>query len=241
MVKPATIRPVQGRAFEDILDGYFPLEESIRQMMARQRFAAVWITLLHAPVMDLPHLSPSDPVPLTLPKIYAGMIDFMAINAVESESGLRLQGLGEWFWVNPEGRSENFSVFTRLGEPAFVRGVGISSQDAVSRGPMASQAGVALAKLPAAPSIHADLAEATAELGWSSSRAWGLGEAGSAIRPMKGQAPSGAIFGESFDATPGAGRAGHAASSPLGDWNYVLVNTSADQVEPEALELARLL
>lgn len=117
--------PVPGRAFEDILDGYFPLGESVRQMMARNRFTSIWINLLHAPVMDLPGLPPTAPVPLHLPRAYSGMIDAMTLTAVLYDGGARMAGVGNWFWIDGREETGTFPALTRLGEPAFIRGIGL--------------------------------------------------------------------------------------------------------------------
>ena len=125
-------RALAGCAFEDILDGYFPLSESVRQLMERQHFICMWITILHAPVMNISGL-PST-APLFLPKIYSGMIDHMVLSAETSAEGIAMTGRGEWFWT--DGRTETgiFSPLTRLGEPAFVRGIGISDANAADSG-----------------------------------------------------------------------------------------------------------
>lgn len=116
----------QCQAFEDILDGYFPLAESARQMLVRQGLQVMWITLLQAPVMTLPGLGPTEPVPLHVPKIHAGLIDQITLCAALLRDGtVVLAGAGQWFWTDGRAAAQPFPTLTRLGEPAFVRGVGL--------------------------------------------------------------------------------------------------------------------
>ena len=84
-VKAQKSVPVSGDLFEDTMDGYFPFRESVRQMMARNGFAAAWISLAHAPMMDLPDVAADAPVPLRLRPEAAGTIRSMALIAVASE------------------------------------------------------------------------------------------------------------------------------------------------------------
>lgn len=227
--------PAPGRAFEDILDGYFPLGESVRQMMARNGFSSVWINLLHAPVMNLHGLPPTAPVPLHLPKTYSGMIDFMALTATLSDGETRLTGVGNWFWV--DGREENniFPTVTRLGEPAFIRGIGLTAD---VEGSVTSPT-IAIARPPSDVPLEESLEQATAQLGWQASRAWGLGQAVSDIRHATGFDLPRALHGKRLDARhqPGEGLppVQHSWSC---DRDYLLVNISPDQEDAEALELA---
>lgn len=236
MAKMDGVWPVNGRAFEDILDGYFPLAESVRQMMARHDFATMWIVLLHAPIMNIRGLPPTAPVPLSLPKTYSGMIDHMSLLAVQSGEGVRLSGTGSWFWVDGRAQSETFPVSTRLGEPAFVRGVGFGGvADANAR------ATVALARPDPSRPVDSALAAATGRLGWRASRAWGLNGSGSGIRRETDADAPDTPFGRRFDAPGGATETPSRSVPPPADWTYLLVDLSPDQPDEEALELARRL
>ncbi|WAP68265.1 hypothetical protein [Jiella pelagia] len=235
----ARIRPVAGRAFEDILDGYFPLEESVRQMMERHRFSTVWITLLHAPIMNLRDLAPTDPVPLTLPKIYSGMIDFMALLGSKQGNRIELEGLGDWFWIDPRDRAPTFPATIRLGEPAFVRGIGLhelgDDPDALT-----SPREVAVVRPKTSSALAEEMASATAELGWTSSRAFGFGRRVEGICDIADADLSRTLLGQDFTA-PTESSDGSGATAPLDEPAYLLVNTSPDQLTPEALKLARRL
>ncbi len=229
--------PVNGRAFEDILDGYFPLGESVRQMMERHGFATMWIALLHAPVMNIRGLPPTAPVPLSLPKTYSGMIDNMSLLAVQCDEGVRLAGVGDWLWVDGRAESETFPVSTRLGEPAFVRGIGIAADTSDASGE-GSAATVALARLDNRQAMDNALAAVTRSLGWRASRVWGLGTAVSEIRRTPSVDTAHALFGRRFDAAEGKPDPSHCAPVSSSGWDYLLVDVSPDQADGEALELA---
>lgn len=110
-----------GTAFEDIIDGYFPLEISIVQMMARHDYAHAVVLLGHAPIMHIPGLPPNDPVPLSIRQGRAGMIDQMVLFV--NASTRRLHGQGQWRWLDGTATGDTFDPKTRLAEPAFLRGV----------------------------------------------------------------------------------------------------------------------
>lgn len=224
------VRRVAGRAFEDILDGYFPLAESVRQMMERQGFSKAWVTLQHAPVMNIQGLAPTDPVPLSLPKIYAGMIHFMALTATSERDGISLEGAGDWFWLNPDDDGATFPGTIRLGEPAFVRGIGFTGDAQAD-----DDAGVAVLRVPSSNSIRDAVCAATARLGWASARAWGLGRTGAGIERLSDFDAARAVFGESFQAHMPAGSG--ARSEPKAS-AYALIDTSPDRADAEQLALA---
>jgi len=217
----------KGRTFEDILDGYFPLEESVRQMMERQGFSRVWLQLLHAPTMDLPRLGPTDPVPVTLPKVYAGMIDYMAIEAVKDDGPPILNGCGDWFWTDPANRTVNLSPSVRLGEPAFVRGVGIAS-DADQETPF----DVRLAILQTDSDI---LAETAKDLGWATCWVWGTEGGEAAIRAIQSEAGAPPV-GVSREAAEELGfrRADNGSRQPM---SYLLIDAAPGTAAPEALDI----
>lgn len=114
--------------FHDILDGYFTLRESVRQMMARHGFQWAWLTLRHAPIMQISDLAPEAPVPLHLRDGYAGFIDEMILTVTASRSAdVMLTGSGTWHWL--DNRSEtDLPADIRLGEPAYLSGFGLSAR-----------------------------------------------------------------------------------------------------------------
>lgn len=114
-----------GGGFEDIIDGYFPLEMSIAQMMARRDLTHAVLLLSHAPIMYIEGLSPHAPVPLSIRQGHAGMIDQMVLCA--GPDGL--SGQGAWRWLDGTPTGKVFDPQTRLAEPAFLLGVGKTSWD----------------------------------------------------------------------------------------------------------------
>ena len=120
---PAADLPVSGRFFEDIIDGYFPLRESLRQMLARQGFGAALVVISHAPILHLPDDDGAGPVPMRLQQASAGLLRAFLGLAVQRENGLRLTGLADWQWPDTE---RPFTAETRLAEPAFLRGIGLA-------------------------------------------------------------------------------------------------------------------
>lgn len=219
----------KGRAFEDILDGYFPLEESVRQMMERQGFSRAWLQLLHAPTMDLPGLAPTDPVPVTLPKVYAGMIDYMAIEAVKGDGPPLLNGCGDWFWIDPVNRTVNLSPSVRLGEPAFVRGIGIATG-----GGEETPFDVRLAIFQTDSDIST-LSETAKDLGWATCWLWGTENGEAAIRPMQSEAGAPPV-----GVSPGAAKelgfqgGGNGSKQPM---SYLLIDAAPETATPEALDI----
>ena len=116
--------PGAGRPFQDILDGYFPLRESVRQMAVRQGFGAVTLMLTQAPVMDVAGLAEDEPVPLHLREGYAGLIDTLILTGLRAADGrFRLFGGGDWRWFDARDDAA-LPADIRLGEPAFVQGFG---------------------------------------------------------------------------------------------------------------------
>jgi hypothetical protein len=231
------VRRVSGRAFEDILDGYFPLEESVRQMMERQGFASALITLLHAPVMNIKGLAPHDPVPLSLRKTYAGMIDHVSLTVFRTPSGLRLSGVGKWFWLDPSEETAVFPPSIRLGEPAFVRGIGIDATNGT--GGSDESGTVAVARLRDAAMPAQALPDAIKILKWKSCRAWGGWPVDHGI--LSTSSPH-QLFGKYVDQAADATEAATQERAGSDDVrNYYIIDTSPDQNDVEALRLARLL
>ena len=120
-----TIIPLAGHVFEDTIDGYFPLQESLKQMMERQGFVAAIVSLVLAPAMEIPELAPADPVPLYVTVGFGCMINRMSIVVRCVDGKIETEGLGNWKWFDgPSVADRHFSSLHRLAEPAFVQGVG---------------------------------------------------------------------------------------------------------------------
>jgi hypothetical protein len=114
--------------FEDIIDGYFPLRESLRQMLVRNGFAAACVTLVHAPIMNISGLAPHKPVPLRLDHGTAGIADRLDIIVALYGQEPRLSGYGRWRWYSDgDGSDDLMAPSTRLAEPAIVQGFGLSA------------------------------------------------------------------------------------------------------------------
>ena len=232
-------RALAGCAFEDILDGYFPLDESVRQLMERRRFISVWITILHAPVMNISGLPSTAPAPLFLPRIYSGMIDHMVLSAENSAEGVAMTGRGMWFWTDGRAETGTFPPLTRLGEPAFVRGIGICDVNgADSGGTRRTCVGMARVDRAIDPSDLA-IGDMARQFGWHEGRAWRLSEAGAGIRlddtqpAFAGDGPNCSAVSTLCPILP--------VSGTWKDWDYLLLNLSPAQAEPKSLEAARRL
>lgn len=113
---------VRGHAFEDTIDGYFSLRDSLRQLMIRQSCNTAFVRILHAPVMEIPGLAVNEPVPLYIQEAYAGMIQQMTVLAEVKNDDIALSGIAEWKW-EAEGNDILFSPECRLAEPAYVCGI----------------------------------------------------------------------------------------------------------------------
>lgn len=127
--------------FEDIIDGYFPLQVSLAQMMTRLDVAEAVIDLRHAPIMHIPGLPPTSPVPLRVERGNVGQIDHMALYVRRAGAALKLSGHGTWNWYAPGHQSDGFDPLTRLAEPAFVTGFALGrapkGRDLISGQPVA--------------------------------------------------------------------------------------------------------
>lgn len=128
MAQTPTIIPLAGHVFEYVIDGYFPLQESLRQMMERQGFCATIVCLNFAPAMDIPNLAPQDPVPLYVTDGFGCMIRRMTLVARHKDGKVEIEGYGDWNWFDgPSVDALEFSTLHRLAEPAFVKGVGFKA------------------------------------------------------------------------------------------------------------------
>jgi hypothetical protein len=114
--------PVAGQFFEDIIDGYFPLRESLHQGLARQGLGAALVVITHAPVLYIPGDDGTGPVPMRLQAATAGLLRAFLGLAVREGDGLRLTGIADWYWPVAD---RGLGGETRLAEPAFLRGIGL--------------------------------------------------------------------------------------------------------------------
>ncbi|MEM7061224.1 MAG: hypothetical protein AAF557_26910, partial [Pseudomonadota bacterium] len=115
---------VEGQPFEDTIDGYFPLQVSLAQMLERNGLSAAVVTISFAPIMHIPGLPPGDPVPLNIRSGYAGLIDDLSL-CVTPE---KMSGFGMWRWLTPGlDRGTRFDPTTRLAEPAYLSGIGFKA------------------------------------------------------------------------------------------------------------------
>ncbi|MEP3635727.1 MAG: hypothetical protein ABJN14_00515 [Paracoccaceae bacterium] len=178
---PCDVTPVRARVFEDTLDGYIPLELSIQYMLDRHGFQAAWIVLMHAPVMDIPGLAATAPVPLTLDTSCSGLIDSMDMIATRQNDGIQMSGVGAWRWNAAERAHETeFAQTHRLGEPVFIRGIGFERAEppsicSRSFGPLtiAEPHSSSVAFVRCAPF---DLDAQLQALGWVCAAIWSMGE-----------------------------------------------------------------
>ena len=111
--------------FEDFIDGYFPLGLSLRHLLNRRGFAAAWIVMLVAPMMEIPSLDPKDSVPLHIDPAHGGQIDWLSATIRCVGQSVQLSGCAIWDWYDPARSGHDApSAATRLAEPAFIRGIG---------------------------------------------------------------------------------------------------------------------
>lgn len=108
--------------FDDIIDGYFPLEVSIADLMTRRAWTWAQLRLSHAPIMHIPALPPQDPVPLNISAGRAGMIDQMLLWVALTKQGCTICGTARWRWFDDTHTGEVFDPKTRLAEPAYLQG-----------------------------------------------------------------------------------------------------------------------
>ena len=109
--------------FETIIDGYFPLQVSLEQMMRRRGLVQAVLRLGHAPILRVPGLPPEAPVPLTIRAGRAGLIEAMVLRADLGPQGCTLSGTGAWEWFDGSRAERVFDPMTRLAEPAYLIGL----------------------------------------------------------------------------------------------------------------------
>ncbi len=126
-MKPIAVEAVP---FEDFIDGYFPLGQSLRYLLDRRGFASAWIVMRVAPVMEIPGLRDHDPVPLHIDSKNEGQIDWLSASVRRSGSTAGYSGAARWAWNEPAlDQSNVLSPIVRLAEPAFIRGIGFLPGD----------------------------------------------------------------------------------------------------------------
>ena len=230
----AVMTAIGGCAFEDILDGYFPVRESVRQLMVRQCFTAMWITVRHAPVMRISAPPSTVPVPLFLPEAHSGMIDRMVLSVEKSTDGIAMTGWGAWFWADGREDLDLFPPLTRLGEPAFVQGIGIFDVNAVEPPHRTS---VGLARIDPAP-FDLPVGDLARQLDWGDARAWRLSETGEAgvVTAQSGPEPISAKASTALNVCSAL-----PASQRWKDWDYLLIDLSPDQANTKSLKVAQRL
>ena len=109
--------------FEDVIDGYFPIGESLKQMLQRFHANSAWVNFIYAPIIRGDHLAPSDPVPVNVAGCVSGMINDVSIFISMENRDVVLTGVGDWHWHNATtNESEPLAPSNRLVEPVFVRG-----------------------------------------------------------------------------------------------------------------------
>ena len=126
--------PLDAVVFEDFIDGYFPLQSSLEALLDRRGFAAAWFLMLVTPMMEMPGLDGSDPVPLHLDPALGGQIDWLAASIRRTHGKVTVSGHAQWRWNNPGmSRADGLQASLRLAEPAFLRGIGCRPGDIMTR------------------------------------------------------------------------------------------------------------
>lgn len=118
MMPPAT-ETTRLYAFEDIIDGYFPLRISLMQMLERLGTPLAYVEITHAPIMQIPGLPHDAPVPLNIRAGRAGVIDRLHLRA---EGNGALSGAGSWRWLDGSHAGDVLDPMTRLAEPVYLWG-----------------------------------------------------------------------------------------------------------------------
>lgn len=119
-----------GRLFETIIDGYFPLAGSVRQGLDRLGLEAAVLLITQAPILHLP--DSDTPVPMRLPKGASGLIRRFLGLARRQGADFHLIGAADWIWDDASPRP--LTAATRLAEPVFLRGIGLSPGKAQGQG-----------------------------------------------------------------------------------------------------------
>lgn len=117
------IDPTPLCAFDDIIDGYFPLAVSLGHMLQRLKTQSAFVMIAQAPIMHIPDLPAEAPVPLNTRGAYLGLIDHLSLRVDAALGGIQLSGAGTWRWLNRPDAPHVLDPMTRLAEPAFLTGV----------------------------------------------------------------------------------------------------------------------
>ncbi|WP_425045822.1 hypothetical protein [Primorskyibacter sp. S87] len=108
-------------AFDDILDGYFPLRTSITDLMQRRNLRHAVVKLSFAPIIEVDGLHHDAPVPLNIRGCRAGMIRAAELNVAVAKHGIEVSGHAHWFWLNRMPTADHLNPMIRLAEPALAR------------------------------------------------------------------------------------------------------------------------
>ena len=111
--------------FNDVIDGYFPLQISLSHLLVRLNTTLAYLEIRYAPIMDIPGLAHSDPVPLNVKVGRAGMIEKLH---VRYESSGNFSSNGSWHWLDAQEANNSFDKVIRLAEPAYVEGFYVSNK-----------------------------------------------------------------------------------------------------------------
>lgn len=168
--------PVNGRIFEDTIDGYFPLEESVRQLLLRHQFGSAWISIVEAPFIYLQDLPATSPVPMKLlADTPGGIIQYMALIAYLQEEQISLRGVARWAWLTEDPSYLNtLPKDCRLAEPAFVRGIGLLPGQINTRSFGQILQAEASSDIALVDLANQSAREALDRLGWDTGIFWGL-------------------------------------------------------------------
>lgn len=168
--------PVNGRVFEDTIDGYFALQESLLQLLVRQQFTSAWISIVEAPFIVLPDIPPTSPVPMKLhPHTPSGIIQYMAVVAAVRNDKIQLSGVARWSGLTQDSAfQQKLPQSLRLAEPAFVRGIGLMAGEFETR----NYGHISTAKSPGDIALlelrNQSPKQALHRLGWETGLFWGL-------------------------------------------------------------------
>lgn len=182
--------PVSGRIFEDTVDGYFPLQESIHQLLLRQQFQSAWVSIVEAPFIYLQDLPDTSPVPM---KLHAdtptGIIHYMALVATLRDNGIQLSGVARWTWLTGDStRLNTFPKNCRLAEPAFVRGIGLHPGNFSTHSFGQISLADASSDIALVDLANQSARQSLAKLGWETGLFWGLRHATNDIPSLKNTA-----------------------------------------------------
>jgi hypothetical protein len=111
--------------FNDVIDGYFPLQISLSHLLKRLDTSLAYLEIKYAPIMDIPGLQLFDPVPLNLKVGRVGMIEKLH---VRYESSGNFSSNGSWHWFDAQEANNSFDKVIRLAEPAYVEGFFVSNK-----------------------------------------------------------------------------------------------------------------